>query len=95
MRYRRKPTEVEAYQLTKQAIFNKLAHGAPLPGVDVTSATYNKEQGSLWSSHQHVVTMQGREVPVEPGEWIVKEPDGVHYYPIADDEFRRIYEPVE
>ena len=41
-----------------------------------------------------VVTMQGRLVPVSVGEWIVAESDGEHFYPIADSEFRRIYEPV-
>lgn len=41
-----------------------------------------------------VTTIQGQDVFVQPGEWIVAEADGKHYYPIADAEFRRIYEPV-
>lgn len=44
----------------------------------------------------HVVkTMQGVVVPVLIGEWIVKEAWGPGYYPIADDEFRRTYEPAK
>jgi len=54
-------------------------------------------QGVNWASvgrFHYVVTIQEIKVPVSPGEWIVKEADGIHYYPIADEEFRRIYEPV-
>jgi len=43
---------------------------------------------------EFVRTMQGREVPVSVGEWIIKEASGEGYYPIADEEFRRIYEPT-
>lgn len=44
----------------------------------------------------HVVkTMQGQEVRVKVGEWIVKETNGPGYYPIAESEFPRTYEPVE
>lgn len=43
----------------------------------------------------HVVkTMQGIEVPVRVGEWIVKESNGPGYYPIDEAEFRRTYEPA-
>lgn len=41
----------------------------------------------------YVVTLQGQEVEVKPGEWIVAEHDGFHFYPIADEEFKRIYKP--
>jgi len=43
----------------------------------------------------HVVkTLQGVETPVAVGEWIVKETSGPGHYPVADVEFRRIYEPT-
>lgn len=42
----------------------------------------------------YVTTMQGRHVVVSLGEWIIRENDGVHYYPIDDEEFQRIYEPA-
>ncbi len=41
-----------------------------------------------------VTTMQGQNVLVQLGEWIVAESDGKHYYPIADGEFQRLYEFV-
>ncbi len=42
----------------------------------------------------YVVTIQGQKVYVKPGEWIVEEPDRLHYYPIADDVFRASYTPA-
>lgn len=43
----------------------------------------------------HVTTLQGQRVPVGIGEWIIKEAAGPGYYPIADSEFERLYEPVK
>lgn len=42
----------------------------------------------------YVTTMQGQHVLIHVGEWVVTESDGKHHYPIADAEFRRIYEPM-
>lgn len=40
----------------------------------------------------YVQTLQGRDVDVNPGEWIIQEPDGEHYYPCADSVFQERYE---
>ena len=42
----------------------------------------------------HVTSIRGL-VAVSVGEWIVDESDGVHCYPIADEEFSRIYAPAQ
>lgn len=42
----------------------------------------------------YVTTIQGRKVEVSDGEWIVRESDGIHYYPIADAEFKKLYEEI-
>lgn len=95
MKYRSKPSEIEAYQLTDELIAAHILDGAPLPGVSIANASYHPGWRELHRSRQYVTTIQRQEVYVEPGEWIVMEPDGVHYYPIADDVFRRKYEPAE
>lgn len=43
-----------------------------------------------------VLTIQGITVPVQPGEWIVDEGDGLHFYPIADHVFKgqKGYDPL-
>lgn len=79
--YRRKPTTVDAEQFTN----------ARQPPRGVTVKWWDS---SMMNWRAFVVTMQGREVPVSIGEWIVAESDGQHFYPIDDFEFRRIYEPV-
>lgn len=44
----------------------------------------------------HVHTMHdGQPVLLKDGDWVVPEPDGVHYYPIDDVVIRANYEPVE
>lgn len=41
-----------------------------------------------------VTTIQGRNVEISPGEWVIAEPDGVHFYPCKADVFEATYEPV-
>lgn len=43
----------------------------------------------------YVVTVHGQRCYIEPGDWIVPEPDRVHYYPIKPDIFALTYEPAE
>lgn len=43
----------------------------------------------------YVETIEGNKVPVIAGTWIMSEGDGIHYYPCADEVFRRTYDPVE
>lgn len=76
--YRRKPTVVDAEQFTDP--------DNPPRGVIFF--------GRLALEPFMVVTMQGRSVPVDVGEWIVAEDDGVHFYPIDDEVFRKLYEAV-
>lgn len=95
MKYRSKPTEVEAYQLTDELLAAHIFDRAPLPGVTLSHHAYHAERREVLRSNQYVTTIQGQKVRVEPGEWIVMEPDGVHFYPISDDVFRRKYEPTE
>lgn len=40
-----------------------------------------------------VTTIQGNDVPISPGEWVVDEGDGEHFYPIAAEKFELLYRP--
>jgi hypothetical protein len=42
-----------------------------------------------------VITIHGQVTPVIDGDWVVKEPDGIHYYPIKPDIFEQTYKPLE
>lgn len=43
----------------------------------------------------YVVTMHEQKVYLENGDWIVAEPDGIHFYPIKDKIFQQLYESVK
>lgn len=46
-------------------------------------------------SHRfYVITTQGQRVYVQPGEYVVKEPDGNGYYPCEATIFEREHDPV-
>lgn len=42
----------------------------------------------------YVVTIHGQRTPVCPGDWILPEQDGVHFYPCKDNVFRSTYTSV-
>jgi hypothetical protein len=89
MRYHNKPIVIEAEQYTGPISVDKDAPLPPAPaGVkwktfDITFARY-----------PIVTTIHGQETSVAPGDWIIREPDGVHYYPCKPDIFAARYEPM-
>jgi hypothetical protein len=42
-----------------------------------------------------VVTIHEQRVYLAEGDYIVMEPDGVHYYPVKPDIFLKSYEPAD
>jgi hypothetical protein len=40
----------------------------------------------------YVTTIQGVDVPIQYGEWVMPEGDGIHFYPCADSILRSTYE---
>lgn len=44
----------------------------------------------------HVHTIHGNQaVLLEPGDWIIPEPDGIHFYPCKPNIFEATYETVD
>lgn len=41
----------------------------------------------------YVVTIHAQRVYLSPGDWIIPEPDGIHFYPVKPDVFVEMYEP--
>lgn len=41
-----------------------------------------------------VITIHGQETKVVDGDWIIEEPDRIHYYPCKPDIFEATYEKV-
>lgn len=80
-RFRRRPNIVDAMQF--------FPGRASVPGVFTKRSDDN--DGDLY----FVVTIHGDEATVEPGDWIIPEPDGEHHYPVKPDIFARTYEALD
>lgn len=46
-------------------------------------------------SSPYVVTIHDQRSYLSPGDWVLPEPDGVHFYPCKPDIFEATYEPVK
>ena len=83
MKFRKKPVEIEAEQYTE--------YGKLVKGMCNSQSCY-----SSGNNQPHVHTIHdGQLVNLEIGDWIIPEPDGVHYYPVKPDIFKATYEAVQ
>ena len=57
-----------------------------VPGVDL---------GWMHDSRPFVTTIHGGRAYLDPGDWVIMEPDGKHFYPCKPDIFEATYEPVK
>lgn len=87
-RYRKKPIVVEAIQWG--------------PGLLVGGMCYCAAAGTDWAggpyvaTRPHLHTMHNGEIAIlQPGDWIITEPDGIHHYLCKPDTFEATYELVE
>jgi hypothetical protein len=49
---------------------------------------------TLEDGTHYVVTIHGDRITVVKGDWIIQEPDGIHYYPCKPGIFADTYEPA-
>lgn len=81
--FRKKPVEVEAEQYTK--------YGKLTKGMCNSLACF-----SSGNNEPHVHTIHNSQiVNLEVGDWIIPEPDGIHYCPCKPDILAETYDPVE
>ena len=87
--YISQPTKVLAYQWHPQP---EDTDELPPAGVFSEFNPYGPPVGSgRVVLRYYVVTAHEQKAYLEPGDWIVQEPDGVHYYPVKDYIFRERY----
>ena len=84
-RFRRIPTEIEAFQF--QGCTGELVEWAHKYG----------DQGMVFFPFPRVdvLTEQGQWVSVRVGEWIIPDQSHGRFYPVADEVFQKLYQPVD
>jgi hypothetical protein len=79
VKFRKKPVIIEAAQW--------------FPGREVPGVREQWYKGL--PTRYYVVTMHEQRVYLSPGDWVIAEPDGEHFYPCKPEVFAATYEPVE
>mgnify|MGYP001560338316 CR=1 FL=1 len=94
-KFRKKPVVIEAEQFTQEQVEAYMFDKVPLPrGVNFGSAHTHPPTRRIYSTHFTVMTIHGERATIVPGDWIMPEPDGVHFYPCKPDIFAATYEPA-
>lgn len=91
-KFRSKPVEIEAVQMTAEFIGEWLYSNGPAPNgltFEGWAVAARQEHSGLYICH----TRQG-EVPADIGDWIIQESDGSGCYPCKPDVFEAKYEPI-
>jgi hypothetical protein len=84
MTYKSKPRTIEAEQFSEFS-------SAPLKGV----CGYGNSCPTGYLGGLHVHTIHNNQVVlIEDKDYVVPEPDGIHYYPVKPEIFEKNYEPV-
>lgn len=81
-RYRKKPIVIEAEQYVE---YGKLVKGM--------CNSISCHSGGNDKPHVHTIH-NNQIVLLEVGDFVIPEPDGVHFYPCKADIFNRTYEPA-
>jgi len=80
MRFRKKPMEVSAEQYTEL--------GTPVKGMCANAHCLRS------APHVHTIH-DNQSVMLALNDWVLPEPDGVHFYPVKPDIFAKTYEAIE
>jgi len=93
MKYIKKPVVIEAYQITKEMLEAVMFGDNSLPnGLLFGSASSKDDKIRDWFGS--VTTIHGQETRVTIGDWIITEPDGIHFYPCQPDIFAATYDKL-
>ena len=83
-KYRKKPVVIEAIQWTGN-------NTEDVRGFMGKYGDFTIVKNRIWIRTIH----QNQEVELVYGDWIIPEPDGIHFYPCKPDIFEATYEKVE
>lgn len=81
-KFKKIPVEIDAEQY--------IEYGVLVAGMCNSQSCYTQGNNK---PHVHTIH-KGQMVNLEIGDWIIPEPDGIHFYPCKPDIFKKIYEEV-
>jgi hypothetical protein len=89
-KFRKKPIVIEAEQFTVGP--DRVPRR--LPGMTLWDDDPSglRPRDMSWG---YVVTIHGQRAHVQHGDWIIPEPDGIHFYPVKPDIFVATYEAID
>ena len=91
VKFRKKPVEIEAFQLTHELAIQNLIDKIPLPfGLNIGNANYHAQRREVSSFRLFIDTLEGRMEACE-GDWIIKGVKG-ELYPCKPDIFEATYD---
>lgn len=91
--WRKKPVEIEAFQLTMDVVISHVIDKKPLPfGVKISSSTCHPKNRTVEHFGCYIDTEEGRMRAVE-NDWIIRGIKG-ELYPCKPDIFAATYEPA-
>jgi hypothetical protein len=91
MKFRKKPVLIEAVQYRVP-----WEHVDGVNGVCFGITCDCPKQDNTTNGRPHLHTIHNdQSVLLEDGDWILPEPDGIHFYPCKPDIFEAAYEPIE
>ncbi len=64
------------------------------PGKLVEGVFHNDQPSYPPNEEWYVITIHGQRCFIQPADWVVREPDGIHHYPIKPDIFAKKYQLV-
>lgn len=85
-KFRKKPAVIEAEQWWPNAYVKGVKYAKEWIAEDADGERVIREDA-------YVITIHKQRCYLEPGDWILPESDGIHYYPCKSDIFNATYEP--
>jgi len=81
MKFRKRPVVIDAEQYARHEVLVK--------GMCNSRGCY-----AAGNNKPHVHTHKGQIVNLEVGDWVIPEPDGLHFYPCKPDIFEATYDKI-
>lgn len=87
MRYKSKQVQIDAERFDEAVAETA---GILPRGVHVEAADSTRD-----ANWYYVITMHGDRATLKDGDYVIPEPDGVHFYPCDAEIFHKRWEPIE